>query len=134
MFEKIFPKRPHQLPLYSELCCQCLTENELAHTISLGGAFGLLHYLDYRSTTDVDAWWVTYDPKERQAVVEAIEKALKAQGDVKVRYWGQVVSVELQQTNKTVFSFQIAERSIQLEPSQPISWTDLKLEKVSDMS
>ncbi len=51
------PQRPTHLPEYAEACLQALVESGLSHAISLGGAFGLLHYYDYRPTHDVDAWW-----------------------------------------------------------------------------
>ncbi len=51
------PRRPEHLPDHREMCLQALVEHGLAEHISLGGALGLLHYLDYRATHDVDAWW-----------------------------------------------------------------------------
>jgi hypothetical protein len=36
------------MPDYAEACLQALASQELGDKISLGGAFGLLHYLDYR--------------------------------------------------------------------------------------
>jgi hypothetical protein len=50
------PTRPTHLPDYAELCLRALAEQQLGDKISLGGAFALLHYLDYRSTYDVDGW------------------------------------------------------------------------------
>jgi hypothetical protein len=50
------PHRPTHLPDYAEVCLQALAHQGLGSKISLGGAFGLLHYLDYRPTHDVDAW------------------------------------------------------------------------------
>lgn len=51
------PSRPTHIPVYADVCLQALAEYNLGAKISLGGAFALLHYLDYRSTLDVDAWW-----------------------------------------------------------------------------
>ncbi len=42
------PRRPQYLPDYSEMCLQALVDRGLAEHISLGGAFGLLHYLGSR--------------------------------------------------------------------------------------
>ena len=50
-------QRPKHIPEYAEACLQALAAGNLGEKISLGGAFGLLHYLDYRSTHDVDARW-----------------------------------------------------------------------------
>ena len=61
------PRRPSHLPDHSEVCLRALVDHGLAGHISLGDAFGLLHYLDYRATHDVDAWWTdTAAAAERQ--------------------------------------------------------------------
>ena len=65
-----------------------LVKAGLASRISLGGALGLFHYLDYRPTHDVDAWWSdSVTEKERQAVVQTLETALAPFGGVHVRSW-----------------------------------------------
>ncbi|MBU0491229.1 MAG: hypothetical protein KKA73_19860 [Chloroflexi bacterium] len=102
--------------------------------MSLGGALGLLHYLDYRSTHDVDAWWEpTATAQERLRVIEVIETTLQPFGQVRTRAWGDVSSVELLQVGRVVFGFQIARRSAQLEPSAPLPWMDVLLDSWSDL-
>jgi hypothetical protein len=95
---------------------------------------GLLHYLDYRPTHDVDAWW---DPsatsEDRQRVIHTLEATLRSWGQVKTRAWGDVVSVELVREGKTSFSFQIAQRSAQLEPSGLLPWAKMGLDSFSDL-
>jgi hypothetical protein len=49
-YTSVQPRRPTHLPEYAEVCLQALADQELGSRISLGGAFGLLHYLDYRPT------------------------------------------------------------------------------------
>lgn len=128
------PRRPRHVPEYAEACLQALAARELGESISLGGAFGLSHYFDYRSTYDVDAWWVPAATAERQReVIQVIEAALKPFGQVKTRAWGDVVSVELMRGGKTVFSFQVARRSAQLEPSVPARWTNVLLDSFPDL-
>ncbi len=120
MEKERYPHCLTNLPDYVERCLQALVSEGLAETISLGGALGLLHYLDYRQTHDVDAWWSTLvTAAERQRVMAVITSALAPVGPVKTRRWGDVVSIELQREGRTVFSFQIAWRSAQLEPSAP---------------
>lgn len=127
-------RRPKHVPEYAEACLQALAASKLGENISLGGAFGLLHYLDYRSTHDVDAWWVpTATAEDRRRVISVLEAALKPFGEVKTRAWGDVVSVELLQEGKTVFSFQIARRSAQLEPSSLAEWTGVLLDSFPDL-
>jgi hypothetical protein len=128
------PRRPTNIPAYAETCLQALVASSLNNKISLGGAFGLLHYLDYRATHDVDAWWdASATSQEKDQVIAAIERALSAYGQVQKRAWGDVVSVELAQADKTVFSFQIAQRSAQLQPSDSATWIDVALDSFPDL-
>jgi predicted nucleotidyltransferase component of viral defense system len=71
--------------------------------------------------------------EERQQVVQAIQDALQPFGAVRVRTWGDVVSVELWQERRVVFSFQVAHRSAQLTPPQPVPWTDTWLDSFPDL-
>ncbi len=122
------------MPDHAELCLEALAASDLGRKISLGGAFGLLHYLDYRRTHDVDAWWHSETSEaERARVVEVLSQALETVGTVRLRAWGEVVSVELLRGKKKIFSFQIAERPVQLEASRPAPWTDVLLDGFSDL-
>jgi len=128
------PRRPTHIPPYAETCLKALVASGLSDRISLGGAFGLLHYLDYRPTHDVDAWWdgsATTQDKDR--VITVIETALSPHGQVQRRIWGDVVSIELVQASQRVFSFQIAQRSAQLEPSISATWIDVALDSFPDV-
>ncbi len=102
------PRWPAHVPEYAKFTLLTLAASGLGEKISLGGALGLLHYLDYRPTHDVDAWWVSSATAEDQRqVIDTIEAALQPYGQVRQRTWGDVVSVELVREDKTVFSFQI---------------------------
>ncbi len=132
--ETLQAHRPQQMSEHAEACLLALSTQGLGKTISLGGAFGLAHYYEYRSTHDVDAWWMPEaTAEERQQVVQAIQDALQPFGPVRVRTWGDVVSVELRQEERTVFSFQVAHRSAQLAPPQPVPWMDGWLDSFSDL-
>lgn len=127
-------QRPTHLPNYAERCLQALAANGLGDKISLGGAFGLLHYLDYRPTHDVDAWWESSaTSNDQRRVIEVVEAALQPEGKVKTRAWSDVVSIELFQEGQVVFSFQIARRSAQLEPSAPAPWINVLLDSFPDL-
>lgn len=127
------PKLPTHLSDYGRICLQALVDAGLGEKISLGGALGLLHYLDYRPTHDVDAWWADVTEPGRQAVVETLEVALQPYGAVQTRTWGDVVSIELQEDTGKVFSFQIARRSAQLEPSSFMPEFEVLLDSFSDL-
>ena len=128
------PRRPHQLSDYAARTLQALADQDLGHKISLGGALGLLHYLDYRSTHDVDAWWAPSATEEdRKRVLATIEAALQPFGEIGTRSWGEVVSVELKIAGKKVFSFQIASRSAQLTAPERLPWADVSLDSLTDL-
>jgi len=128
------PRRPSQLSDYADRTLQALAAEGLGHKISLGGALGLLHYLDYRSTHDVDAWWSpSATGEERERVLRTIEASLQPFGEVGTRSWGEVVSVELRIAGRKVFSFQIASRSAQLTAPERLPWADVSLDSLTDL-
>lgn len=132
--KNISPRQPSRLSPYVRTCLDALVKANLAKRISLGGALGLFHYLDYRPTHDVDAWWSeALTEAQRQEVTRTLEQVLAAHGDVRVRAWGDVASVELLQGGKTVFSFQIAARSARLEETTSAGWVDVPLDSLSDL-
>lgn len=118
----------------AEACLRALVEAELADRISLGGAMALMHYVDYRSTRDLDAWWRDDITAEEQgAVIEAITQSLRRFGTVSTRRWGDVVSVELAEGGHKTFSFQIARRSARLEPPALAGWLPVPLDSLDDL-
>lgn len=128
------PRRPRQLSDHAARSLEALAAEGLGHQVSLGGALGLLHYLDYRTTHDVDAWWspsATADERER--VLRTVEASLQPLGEVRTRSWGEVVSIELKVAGKTVFSFQIASRSAQLAAPEQLPWADVSLDSLPDL-
>ena len=128
------PKRPSHLPEHAEPCLDALNRRALGRTLSLGGAFGLLCYHDYRPTHDIDAWWEDGATREdRDQVVEVVRAALEPFGEVRVRTWGDVVSIELEQDGKKLFSFQVASRSARLRPSVPSPWEGIPLDDFVDL-
>ena len=128
------PTTPQYLSPYAEACLRALAQQGWGDRISVGGGLGLLHYLDYRSTHDVDAWWASNaTSQERQAMIRVIAETLRAWGEVNVRAWGEVTSIELSQLGQKVFSFQLAYRSAQLEPVSSMPWVNVKLDSFPDL-
>lgn len=128
------PHRPAKMSEYSEICLQVLAKHGLGSKISVGGGLGLLHFYDYRQTYDVDAWWTdAATDDDRHLVVQLIEETLGRYGEVRTRKWGDVVSIELTQGRTHCFSFQIAQRSAQLEPSTSTPWVAVLLDSFPDL-
>lgn len=128
------PTRPSQLSSFAEAVLQALAGAGLGHKISLGGAFGLQHYYEYRITSDIDAWWKpTATGEERDLVLQVVEQAMSRFGSTRLRRWGEVSSVELLVEGEVVFSFQVAVRSAQLEPTTTLPWVDVALDSLADL-
>jgi hypothetical protein len=101
---------------------------------SIGGAFGMAHYFEYRSTHDVHAWWMDHvSPAQRIRVAETLADALKPYGLVRTRSWGDVVSVELRSGEGAGFSFQIAERTARLGDPRASSWPGILVDAFDDL-
>jgi hypothetical protein len=128
------PRRPANVPEPAAACLDALAASGAGGAISLGGYFGLAHYLDYRASHDLGAWWTeAAAPEERKRVVEVIEKALSSYGAVRTRSWGDVVSVELAREGRVVFTFQIATRAARLEPTTPSAWKGVQVDALDDL-
>ena len=134
MTRTLQPRQPANSSVYARACIEALSRSGLGDRLSLGGAFGLAHYYEFRSTQDIDAWWQKETTHgERQRVVAVVEEALRPFGAVHTRAWGEVVSIELTQEKRKVFSFQIAARSALL--SEPIRspWEGVQLDTLDDL-
>jgi hypothetical protein len=128
------PRRPTNILIYVQTCLEALVDHGLGDRIILGGAFGLLHYLDYRPTHHGRVWWdASATARQKQNVIDAIESALRPYGQVRRRTWGDVVSIELMRADRTIFSFRIAQRSVQLQTPDSAPWIDLALDSFPDL-
>lgn len=128
------PNKPQNLSEYALLCLEALSKSDFRDRLALGGAVGLMHYLEYRATHDIDAWWLSLTSQaEQQAIRTLLEATLKPFGEVRTRTWGDVMSIELRQDGKTVFSFQIANRSVLLEPLIASPWPGVLLDSLPDL-
>lgn len=128
------PRRPEEIdPLASEILEE-LRGSPAAEEIVLGGYFALKHWLDYRATHDLDAWWGTgRSEAAMRAIREAIETVAGRHGlGTREREWGETVSFDLVDEGRRVFSVQIAVRSIEIEPSIESPWPPIRLESLAD--
>ncbi|MFP4027196.1 MAG: nucleotidyl transferase AbiEii/AbiGii toxin family protein [Candidatus Brocadiia bacterium] len=128
------PQRPTHLSRFAQKSLEALEDAGLAGCISVGGGLGLLHYLDYRTTHDVDAWWTPEATEEAmRGVVACVRGTLEEDGEVDVNRWGEVTSLELKKEGDTVFSFQIARRSAQLSESVRADWVHVPVDSLDDI-
>lgn len=128
------PVAPKTLSEFAAVCLRALMDASLGHCFSIGGAVGLSYYHPYRMTNDLDAWWeIQTGEPDRQRILHLIEVSLNSFGETNRRAWGDVVSVELLQERKVVFSVQIAQRSARLNPSLPINDGQLLIDSLDDL-
>ncbi|MEW6280012.1 MAG: nucleotidyl transferase AbiEii/AbiGii toxin family protein [Candidatus Eremiobacterota bacterium] len=128
------PTRPAGLSPLAECCIRALADQGLGRALSVGGAVGLMHYHEYRPTSDLDAWWdEDADEGQRKRVLQTARGALESAGTVSVRQWGEVASVELSQEGRKVFSFQVASRSARLREPVQLPWAAVQLDSLEDL-
>lgn len=104
----------------------------------LGGGVALKHYVDFRTTHDIDAWWLdNHDTDAAAAILDAVRTVAKDHGfGVRVREWRESASYEMYKPGvpkqPTVFSFQVATRDVQLDPPLPTAWPPIQVETLAD--
>ena len=101
----------------------------------LGGYFALQHYLDYRETHDIDAWWSPAGRDEGALdVARTIFRDTTAEfgWEYRERSWGDTVSLEAWEAGRKAFSFQVADRTIELEPPRFGLWGTIGIESLAD--
>lgn len=128
------PARPVNVdPLAAEIL-EGLRGSSEAGEIILGGYFALKHYLDYRPTHDIDAWWRTTRLAATLDRIRAVMQNVAERRDMELREreWGDVASFELIEDGRKVFSFQIATRSVELNPPLKSAWDPILVESLAD--
>ncbi len=126
--------KPTQLDPLAEAILRRLTGKPEAAEIVLGGYFVLQHYLGYRKTHDIDAWWKSRANLATEKVIrEAMWEVAREHGlELRERRFGETVSFELLSGGRRRFAFQIAVRSIALEEPSPSAWPPVLIETLSD--
>ena len=129
------PKKPKRLGAFAAAFLERLQDQPEAEQFVLGGYFALKHYLDYRETGDVDAWWRSReDPRALAAARDAFGQTTSEFGySVRERGWGETVSLEaIDDKGSQVFSFQVAVRSVQIEDPIASPWGRFPIETLDD--
>ena len=132
--QNIRPKPPQNLNPFSRELLESLAGHAEAAEIVLGGGVALSHYLEYRETVDLDAWWRESPRPEVLAFVEGAMKSLAVRHglDYRRRTWGETESLELMRGGQKEFSFQISKRGLYLDEPVPTEWQPLWIETLRD--
>jgi len=128
------PTPPVRLHALAKEILDELRDKPAAASIILGGGVALQHYCEYRETKDIDAWWESQPKSDGEELLSAVMQKVGERHGMKlrVRNWGDTQSYELQEGGRTVFSFQVAVRSVALEPARPSAWPPVQIETFLD--
>lgn len=128
------PTPPSRLGGYAREVLEFLAGHEAAAEIVLGGGIALAHYVDYRDTFDLDAWWAVAPTEPANALLdEAMQIVANRHGMTCVRRsWGETVSLELVSGQRKVFSLQIAPRDRYLDATLEAAWAPVRIETLRD--
>ncbi|NOT02404.1 MAG: nucleotidyl transferase AbiEii/AbiGii toxin family protein [Phycisphaerales bacterium] len=127
-------RKPDVIDPLAQRILDRLSKHAEAGQIVLGGYFAMQHYLEYRNTHDIDAWWRTRADAATEAVIrEAMTGVAAEEGlEFRERRFGETLSFELRRAGRRCFSFQIAVRSVELEPPTASAWPPIQIETLQD--
>jgi hypothetical protein len=128
------PRKPEHPDPFAAAFLDRLKDRPEAEQFVLGGYFALKHYLDYRETGDVDAWWRSRQDAQALAVArEAFaETAAEFGYSVRERGWGETISLEALDGANKAFSFQVSIRSVQIGEPVASPWGRIPIETLDD--
>ena len=128
------PKPPGNLHPLSRELLESLAGHAEGAEIVIGGGVALSHYLEYRPTVDLDAWWHGEPRANVVAFLEAAMQALASRHgfEYRRRSWGETESLELLQGTQKQFSFQIRRRTLALDEPLPSQWEPVCIETLRD--
>jgi hypothetical protein len=128
------PRKPEHPDPFAAAFLDRLKDRPEAEQFVLGGYFALKHYLDYRDTGDVDAWWRTRQDAQALAVARQVfaETAAEFGYTVRERSWGETVSLEALDGANKAFSFQVSIRSVEIGEPVPSPWGRFPIETLDD--
>ncbi|MFN7814539.1 MAG: hypothetical protein ACK5SI_17995, partial [Planctomycetia bacterium] len=117
MRSDVSPVPPSNLSAYAREVLELMAGDAAAAEIVLGGGVALAHYLEYRDTFDLDAWWASAPTNAaRELMARAVQMVADRHGLVASRRsWGETESFELSAGPRKVFSLQIAARDRYLD-------------------
>ncbi len=128
------PRKPKDPNPFAAAFLERLEDQPEAEQFVLGGGFALKHYLDYRTTADIDAWWRTGpDARALAAARQAFADVAQQFGyGVQERQTGAMISIEALNEKRKVFSFQVAPRDVELDEPVRSPWGRFPIETLDD--
>jgi len=127
-------KKPENLDPLAEVILERLRQNPASSEIILGGYFGLQHYLNYRRTHDIDAWWRHRASVETERAIRQVMQDVATERGARYqeRRFGETISFEMAEADGRRMSFQIAVRDLALDAPQDSPWAPILIETLRD--
>jgi len=127
-------QKPNNLDPFAEIILERLRLDPASSEIILGGYFGLQHYLDYRRTHDIDAWWRHRANVETEKAIRRVMQEVGAERNARYqeRRFGETISFEIAEPDRRRMSFQIAVRDIAIDAPQASPWNPILIETLRD--
>lgn len=128
------PQVPKNLNPLAREVLEELSQYPGSSEIIIGGGVALQHYLPFRQTVDVDAWWAKgVSEQGLDAVERATETvALRHGYEVDKSSKKESHSFAFKKGEQKQFSFQIALRSLEIDPPFTSAWSPIKIETLQD--
>jgi len=128
------PKPPAAIHPLSRELLESLAGHPEAADIVIGGGVALSHYLEYRDTVDLDAWWRAEPRADVLALLETTMREIAVRHGLgfRRRSWGETESLELLRGTVKQYSFQISRRTVTLDDVLPSSWQPICIETLRD--
>ena len=126
--------KPENLDPLAEIILARLRQDPASSEIVLGGYFGLQHYLNYRQTHDIDAWWRGRASLPTEQAIRLVMQAVATERGARYRErrFGETLSFEIAEPDGHRMSFQIAVRDIALDAPQDSPWAPIRIESLRD--
>jgi hypothetical protein len=128
------PIPPQSLSTLAREVLERLAKQPAAAEVVLGGGVALAHYLDYRTTHDLDAWWASGPTAVADRLLTDVMQAVATRHGLTLtkRCWGETASLELADGQRRVFSLQIATRDRWLDVPLVAAWPPVRIETLRD--
>ena len=88
-------------PLADEILTMLSAQRESEHIV-LGGYFALQHYVSYRKTHDIDAWWRDRAIPSAEEIIRSVMKTVAEQHgyELRERKFGETLSLDRDRQGK----------------------------------
>lgn len=140
--KRVTPRPPRDIDPLTAHVLERLRQHPESRFVVLGGHFALRCYLDYRTTHDLDGWWSSSISSAqrrdaRAAIRQVAEEVAAAHGlSILERSWDDTEALDFQREEsgrrRTVFSVQVAQRAVELDPPIASPWSPIPIETLRD--